>query len=305
MGASITDVIAFAAKNGAVFTRAEALALGMSGTTLLRRVDEGVFVRHAPGVFALPGARDPHLLDLHVACRKLGAVVSHQSAAYVHDLDRPSHIKPTVSVNRNGTKDLTGVTVHQMIDLDPGHVEMVDGLRTTKPERTIVDLAAVVSERHLTRVLDNSIAAGRIDLDTLNELFSLLGRRGKPGTAILRRLLAIRGEGYIAPESELERRLLMIIMEGGLPNPVRQFRAPWLRRIKGRVDFAYPPQRLLVEADGRRWHLLAEAFETDRLRDNAAQLAGWRILRFTWEEITTAPERVVSTIRRALEDERI
>jgi very-short-patch-repair endonuclease len=45
-----------------------------------------------------------------------------------------------------------------------------------------------------------------------------------------------------------------------------------------------------------------EAFENDRLRDNAAQLAGWRILRFTWEEITNSPERVVSTVARALED---
>ncbi|HEY6635512.1 MAG TPA: DUF559 domain-containing protein, partial [Acidimicrobiia bacterium] len=89
-----------------------------------------------------------------------------------------------------------------------------------------------------------------------------------------------------------------------LPAPVRQYRAPWLRRVNGRVDLAYPSHQLLVEADSRRWHLLAAAFETDRIRDNAAQLAGWRILRFTWEEVTTAPERVVMTIRRALEDER-
>jgi len=46
------------------------------------------------------------------------------------------------------------------------------------------------------------------------------------------------------------------------------------------------------------------AFESDRLRDNAAQLAGWRILRFTWLEITQNPERVASTVRRALEDQR-
>lgn len=305
MGSSIKQVITFARRNGGVFTRDEALALGMTETTLRRRVAEGVFVRLRPGVLALPGAPDPHILDLQTACRKLGAVVSHQSAAYIHDLDRSRHVKPTVSVERNRTKDLAGVTVHQLNDVKASHIAEVDGLRVTSPERTIIDLAAVISERHLTRIIDNGLAARVIDLDRLQELFAELGRRGKPGTAVLRGLLEARGADYVAPDSELERQLVLLIEGAGLPPPVRQFRAPWLRPINGRVDLAYPDSRLLIEGDSRRWHMLAEAFETDRLRDNAAQLAGWRILRFTWDEITDHPERVVSTIRRALEDERI
>lgn len=305
MGSSIKQVIAFASRNGGIFTREEALALGMTETTLRRRVSEGVFVRLRPGVLALPGAPDPHILDLQTACRKLGAVVSHQSAAYVHNLDRPRHVKPTVSVERNRTKDLAGVTVHQLNDLDPTHVDEVDGLRVTVPERTVIDLAAVVTERRLTRIIDNGLAARLLDLDRLQDLFAELGRRGKPGTAALRVLLEARAGDYVAPDSELERQLILILDRGGLPTPVRQFRAPWLRPVNGRVDFAYPASRLLIEGDSRRWHTLSEAFETDRLRDNAAQLAGWRVLRFTWQEIVEHPERVVSTIRRGLEDERI
>lgn len=304
MGNSIGQVVSFARRNGGVFTREEALALGMSARTLDRRAAEGVFVRIRPGVLALPGAPDPHLLDLHVACRKLGAVVTHQSAAYIHDLDRPRHVKPTVSVERNRTKDLVGVTVHQLNDLDPVHVVDVEGLRVTNPERTIVDLAAVFNERRLARVVDNGLAAGLLDLDALQDLFVQLGRRGKPGTTRLRKLLEARGGDFVAPESELERLMLLVIEQSDLPSPVRQFKAPWLRPVNGRVDVAYPDNRLLIEGDSRRWHMLAEAFETDRLRDNAAQLAGWRILRFTWLEITDHPERVVATIRRALEDER-
>ena len=304
MGNSIGQVISYARRNGGVFTREEALALGMSARTLNRRAAEGVFVRIRPGVLALPGAPDPHILDLHVACRKLGAVVTHQSAAYIHELDRPRHIKPTVSVQRNRTKDLVGVTVHQLNDLDPAHILEFEGLRVTSPERTIIDLAAVITERGLTRVVDIGLAAGRLDLGILQDLFTQLARRGKPGTTQLRKILEARGGDFVAPDSELERLLLLVIEEAALPPPVRQFRAPWLRPVNGRVDLAYPDRRLLIEGDSRRWHMLAEAFETDRLRDNAAQLAGWRILRFTWLEITRNPERVVSTIRRALEDER-
>lgn len=231
MGNPITEVIAFARSNGGVITREEALALGMSATTLNRRVLEGVLVRHRPGVLALPGAPDPHILDLHAACQKLGAIVTHQSAAYVHDLDRPRHIKPTVSVERNRTKSLVGVTVHQLNDIDPSHVGEVNGLRVTIPERTIIDLAAVFSEKRLIRVLDNGLAARLLDLDALQHLFAQLGGRGKAGTAVLRRMLEVRSGDYIAPDSELERRLLLIIERGGLPPPLRQFRAPWLRPV--------------------------------------------------------------------------
>ena len=99
--------------------------------------------------------------------------------------------------------------------------------------------------------------------------------------------------------------MLLVVERSGLPEPIRQFRASWLRPVNGRVDFAYPDHRLLIEGDSRRWHMLAQAFETDRLRDNAAQLAGWRVLRFTWEEIVNTPERVVATIDRALQPGRI
>ena len=304
MGPPIKNVIEFARSNGGVVTVREALAMGMSPSTLKRRVDEGIFDRGLPGVLLLPGAQDPHIADLTAAQRKLGGVVSHQSAAYIHQLDRPRFIKPTVSVNRNGSKELVGVTVHQTSDLLEHHVVQVEGLAVTSPERTIVDLAAVLHETHVARVLDHGLAAGRINLEVLNEVFEDIGRRGKPGTRIMRDLISARGANYVAPESELERLLLELIRDENLPDPVRQYKAPWLRPINGRVDVAYPEVQLLIEADSRRWHLLAEAFEKDRVRDNAAQLAGWRVLRFTWSEIVDEPGRVGGVIHRALQDER-
>jgi hypothetical protein len=274
----------------------------MSPRTLRRRVADGVLIDLSPGVLALPGPADTHVLDLHAACRKLNATVSHESAAYVHNLDRPSFIKPTVSVPVRRSKDMLGITVHQLTDLSEAHVTYIDDLPVTTSERTIIDLAAVLNEGHLTRILDHGLASEKVDFDALAALFSELARRGKPGTVIMRRLLEARGEGYVPPESELERRLVNLLDRSGLPEPVRQFKAPWLRPVNGRIDLAYPDDHLLIEGDSRRWHQLVRAFESDRLRDNAAQLAGWRILRFTWREIEEQPERVARTVRRALED---
>lgn len=304
MGDQLRNVIDFAGRHGGVVTRSEALALGISARTLVRRVRDGVLIEIKEGVYALPGSNDLHVLDLTAACRKLGAVVSHQSAAYLHGMVGRRATKPTVSVLRNRSKDLAGVTVHQMGDLSEDQVVTIGGLRVTSPERTIIDLAATLADRALARILDNALASGIVAFETLMDLFERIGRRGKPGTAKLRKLLEARGYDYRPPESELERRLLQILTDADLPRPELQFRAPWLRRINGRVDMAYVDQRLVIEGDSRRWHQLSEAFETDRLRDNATQLAGWRILRFTWTEITTNPERVVTTVRRALELER-
>jgi hypothetical protein len=299
---SLRSVIDHARKNGGVITRGEAIALGMSARTLRRRVVDGVLIDLSPGVLGLPGVVDTHLLDLRAACQKLNATVSHQSAAYLHDLDRPAFVKPTVSVPIRRSKEMLGIIVHQLTDLSEAHVTQIDELRVTTAERTIIDLAAVLNQGHLARILDHGLAGGKVDFDVLADLFSELGRKGKPGTVKLRRLIEARGGGYTPPESELERRLLNLIDRAGLPEPVRQFKAPWLRPVNGRVDLAYPAKRLLIEGDSRRWHQLVQAFETDRLRDNAAQLAGWRILRFTWKEIEEHPERVARTVRRALED---
>ena len=300
MGFFTQVIIDHARGHGGVVTRSEALALGVPKSTLNRMVAQGIVRRTGPGVYALPGMDDDHLVALHAACRKLGAVSSHQSAALIHGLDRLKYVKPTVSVSRRRTKEFLGVTVHQLTDLTDNHIVTIKGLPTTIPERTVMDLAAVLGDGHLERIVDNGLAAGSIQLTKLNSVFEQIGRQGKPGTVRMRAVLTTRESGYTAPESELERRLLKVLDSQGLPTPIRQYRPRWLSPTKGRVDVAYPDARLIIEGDSRRWHTMLNSFEIDRLRDNAAQLAGWRILRFTWEEITEHPERVVNDVTTGL-----
>jgi hypothetical protein len=227
-------------------------------------------------------------------------VVSHQSAGRLHDFDGLPWSAPTVTVPHRLTHEHPGVYVHQSTDISDDQVIEIRGLPVTNPERTIYDLAAVLSERRLDWILDRAISAGSVDLDRLAEVFASLARRGKPGTARLRRLLESRDKEWVPPDSALENRLLRLIEEAELPMPARQFHAPWLGPTNGRVDFAYPEQRLVIEGDSRRWHLLMKSFDVDRQRDNQAQLAGWRILRFTWDDIIVRPEMVADAIRSAL-----
>jgi len=170
----------------------------------------------------------------------------------------------------------------------------------TTPARTIIDMAQVLGPKRLAKLVDGTVAQGLTSYEVLLTLFDHLARRGKPGTKSLRAVLKDRGAVPASPTTVLEERMFELMERSGLPTPTVQFSAPWLAATNGRVDFAYPEQRLVIEGDSRRWHQLADAFLTDRERDNLAQLAGWRVLRFTWWDIEERPKYVVSLIRQAL-----
>ena len=164
--------------------------------------------------------------------------------------------------------------------------------------RTIVDLAAIVSGRNFEVILDDAVAAQKVSMEAVAEVAAAVGRSGKPGTKKIREVLDSR----LGPEHRgtlLERKgnaLLLTIHEG---NAVFEYPVPW--RPENRFDAAYPESRLAIEWDSRRWHMQASAFDRDRVRDREAIVNGWRVLRFTWADVTERPEEVVATVRRALQ----
>ena len=206
-----------------------------------------------------------------------------------------------VSVPVRRSNRYPGVDVRQKTDLTPDQTTLVGGLPTTTATRTIIDLAQHLGPKRQARLVDSAVAAGLTTFEAIEVLFEHLARRGKPGIRTMRIVMEDRTGKTARPTSVLEARLLELISSSGLPDPTSQFEAPWLANKNGRVDFAYVDHRLVIEADSRRWHAMADAFLTDRERDNRAQLAGWRVLRFTWRDIEERPGYVVSAIREALE----
>jgi very-short-patch-repair endonuclease len=101
--------------------------------------------------------------------------------------------------------------------------------------------------------------------------------------------------------SELEALLLLHIRAAGIPEPVQQFRFHPVRRW--RADFAWPDAMLLVEVDGATWsrgrHTRGRGYERDCEKVNAATLLGWRVLRFTRQQVESG--YAIQTIEQALE----
>jgi very-short-patch-repair endonuclease len=76
---------------------------------------------------------------------------------------------------------------------------------------------------------------------------------------------------------------------------VDRARADGLRsRLPGRR------QRLIAEVDGRAVHSTRSAFEHDRHRDQRLLIAGYRVVRFTWLQVTDTPATVEATMRELL-----
>lgn len=146
------------------------------------------------------------------------------------------------------------------------------------------------------------VGLGR-QLITLQGLYTILesvARRGRQGAGVLRVLLDKRSEGDDLAESVLEARMLRLCRNEGLPQPVCQHRVHDGPRLVGRIDFAYPADRVAIEVDGYESHASLDAFRHDRARQNELVALGWTVLRFTWDDVVHHPARVVRVVRGVL-----
>lgn len=288
-----------AASQGGIVRTEQALECGMTPRQVQHRLQSGAWERLFRGVhrvFDMTNCRDRLLA---VVAALPSATVSHEAAAQIHSIPNVRRGLVVVSVHSQTTHTFPGVTVHRNHDLDREQVMTRDGLPVTTVPRTVIDLAAMLTARHLESIIDDLIAAQRLSIRELRDSVERVSRRGKPGSASLRELLAQRSDDAAPSATPLERRGFQILKDGGLPAPIREYRMPW--NENRRFDAAYPQAQLAIEWDSRRWHTQVSAFETDRRRDREAAAHGWRVLRFTWQDLNLRSHDVIDTVRRALE----
>lgn len=288
-----------AMQQGGVITREQALDLGVTPNQIKWRIASGRWTVVKRSVYRLAAPRDRRDLMRTVLVTWPGAAISHESAAEVHGLPfveaRDSRI--VVSHHSRTTHEYPGFEVRRTHDLDGWHVTEHGGVRLTTIARTVVDLAADRSVRHMGAIVDRLVSDEALEILELEAVLGSTGRRGKPGTRTMRQVLETR-IGPDHPGSVLERRGRRLISDAGLPLPVSEYPIPWT--TARRFDDAYPEQRIAIEWDSRRFHGQMSSFEADRVRDRDAAVHGWVVLRYTWVDVNRHPERVVSALRDLL-----
>jgi hypothetical protein len=284
-----------------VFDRRLLDHVGFSQRQCDLRVERGEWVRLFESVYRIAGA------PLTWRGRLLGtalaggphAVASHRSGAAIWgtgggDQQIQEILCPRWRRSRHDT-----LIVHESKALDARDVTVVDAIPVTTVERTLLDLGAV---RHPLTVERAVEAALRMELTTLPALRSTLrrvGRQGRNGAGVLRRILDERDPDRRLTESEMEMRMLQVLRANGLPLPVVQFEIWSQGRFIARVDAAYPDLRIALEYESFEWHMGKSAHIRDNARRNAIVGAHWAPISVTWDDLRTGGQNVCSDIIRA------
>src|SRR4051794_5121426 len=222
------------------------------------------------------------------------ARLSHRDAAALWDLRATAHSRIDVSVPGSGLRGRAGLNVYRTAPWHPDDCANRRGIPVTSVARTLLDLAEVVALRALQHAFEE---AERLRLADVRAIEAVASRgHGRRGVGALAAVLAEpRTRPPSDTRSELERRFVDLIASTGLPPPATNV------LVEGfLVDAVWPRQRLVVELDGRRCHQTRAAFERDRIRDAALQVAGYRILRITGRRLHREPHVVGATIRARL-----
>lgn len=305
LGMRFTDIdqriAALAANQYGAFNRQQAFEIGASERFVQRRLGAGDWIRIVPSVYVLSGSagtwrRQCKIAELSVP----GSALAGRAAAALHGMTgfKPGPIELVVPATAYCRHPIA--TLHRY---SGAPVTEVAGIRTTTIAQTAFDLAMVkVSPWTLERALDDCLSSKQLSVDALQNRADFYVGSRRPGlNQILPLIDERRAEGWVPPESELEALLCSVLERlPSRPRFIRQAPLPWRSSKPGRVDVLLPDDRLIMEADGRRWHARVADFDRDRWRDNEAVAHGHRVQRFTWVHLNDFVDDTIDLIERTL-----
>jgi hypothetical protein len=262
-----------------LFTLAQACATGACVAGLRHAVDRGWLRTVRRGVYAFAG-RPPHQWESSFAAWLAAgpaAVISHRSAAAMHRFWGIVGGQPELTILGRTGRNMAGVRIHRPLALFPSDVVQRNQIQVTSPIRTLIDVAPSISDHVLSRVIDEGTIARMWTAERIiTRLDAPSVERPSPR---LRRLLGLRLDES-NPDSVLEQRVLRAI-KPWVPPFVVHHRVEAAGRIL-ELDVAWPEYLLGAEIDGRQVRIASRSkFDSDRLRSNLLELAGWRIVHLT------------------------
>ncbi len=275
-------------------THAQLVQLGLAPRAIARRIQAGRLVVAHKGVYGvghLPREPIARAAAAVLACGP-GAVLSHGSAASLWDLT--GHWEFPLEVTAPTERRRPGITTHRSRALIRADIRNHLGIRTTSPARTILDIGPRLSDRALTRAVNDARHRGRLHVNAIVELLDRCPTH--PGAKRLRAVI----EAPAGPtRSEFEDAFVELARRHGLPTPQVN------THLNGyEVDALFPGDGLIVELDGWEFHSDRSAFEDDRERDAAMLERGYETVRITWERVRNDPGREAARLRHILDARR-
>ncbi|HET7801538.1 MAG TPA: hypothetical protein VFL38_14035 [Humibacillus xanthopallidus] len=270
---------------GGVATRAELLEFAGAGA-INRALADGSVHRPRRGRYVLPQADE----SLRVA-HELSGVVGLRSAALTHGWkvrsvpDRPEVIVPR---NRNVRDDSRSKAVLRRAALEPHEVQR----GVTSPLRTVVDCARHLPFEEALSVADSALRSGVLRAPDLAG--AARSAQGAGRARVVRVLTNANRKAANPFESSLRAIALDVTGLRVVPQ-VGVIVAGGARVAPDLVDVALG---LVLEADSHEFHTGRQRLSSDCWRYDELVLAGWRVLRFTWEQVMFQQVWVRSVLQR-------
>jgi hypothetical protein len=254
-----------------------------------------------PGVYSLgrPADRDESFWMAGVLYAGDGSVLAGESAAQAWGMGRA---KAGIEVVRSYgvQRSFRGLAPHHgsKFIFRRGSLEQDDfaskgPIPTMDPARVLIDLCGRVNDRHLRRYFIEAGRNGLLTAPCLNRMArrSLRFKNRKRLAALIKNWDPSTGR----IRSILEGEFKLVCAEGRLPPPFTNYRiGPY------EVDAVWLEAKLVIELDGRKFHSDAEALAADSEKTRYLRSLGFRVLRFTWNDVVERPEWVVNQIRIVL-----
>jgi very-short-patch-repair endonuclease len=193
-----------------------------------------------------------------------------------------------------------GIALHGRTPLRTDELTKRDAIPITIPERTLLDLSAVLPEPRLEGAVDSIIHLGHSDF---RRIVGYLDQPGLPRRrrSLLLKILAERGD--VAPnQSLLETGLGRLLRHSSLPPAVRQYRIYVAGKPVARPDFAYPDVKLAVEGHSFEFHGSELQQKRDAARHELLTELGWYVIYVTWWDTMFRAAETRERIRRVYYD---
>jgi very-short-patch-repair endonuclease len=268
------DAVEALTRLGGVGSTVDVLAL-TTRPRLRTAVERGEVERLTRSRYALAGARGQRR-----TAGRLAATLSHLSAAQQHGWEL-KHVPTStwLTVPRNRKVSREDQARCEMAWADLADDEVVHGVTT--PLRTVVDCARRLPFDEALTVADSALRQGAV---TVADLHGAAASARGPGSAQVRRV-ARHADARAA--NPFESVLRAIVIESGALDVEPQVPVP-TRTMTFEPDLVDVRRRVVVEADSWSFHGDHRAHGRDCVRHTALAVAGYRVLRFTWEQVMTA-----------------
>ncbi|GFG54963.1 hypothetical protein MAGR_64040 [Mycolicibacterium agri] len=258
-----------------------------------RRLRSGELVRIFPSIYSL-GAPDLLTLmrGLDLRCGEHVAVCMGTAAAmYGFDTEDVSDVH-VLNPDGHLLRDQDGLVVHRR---DGAPLIDHHGRLVTTPAWTAIEVARSLRRQRALATLDAALRSQTCDQRGLH--LAAKAQAGRRGIVMVRDLIPLARPGA---ESPMESEARLVMLDGGLPEPLLQYKIVDRDGRLWRVDFAWPECRLAVEYEGFDFHSTPEALRKDRQKRAALEEMSWRVLSIVCDDVRRQPEVMVRRIGAGL-----